>query len=88
MKLKYIAPLAIIALAAPAYAGCTGNACVDNSGNVFTIAPQPNGDASIQGFNSQTGQHFTGTQFGNGVTIITPVPQGLPPLNLIKPLGQ
>lgn len=71
--------LAFLALASPAYAGCTGYGCVDGAGNVFTVSPNGN----IQGFNSQTGQHFTGTQFGNGVTIITPVPQGLPPLPLI-----
>ena len=42
----------------------------------------------MRGLNAQTGQHFTGTQFGNGVTIITPAPQGLPSLPLIQPLGQ
>lgn len=71
--------LALLALTGPAAAGCVGSACVDSAGNVFTVSPQGN----IQGFNGQTGQHFTGTQFSNGVTIITPVPQGLPPLPLI-----
>lgn len=71
--------LALLALTGPAAAGCVGSACVDSAGNVFTVSPQGN----IQGFNGQTGQHFTGTQFGSGVTIITPVPQGLPPLPLI-----
>jgi hypothetical protein len=78
-----LAVLALLTTAAPVYAGCTGYGCVDNSGNVFTVSPQ----GTIQGFNSQTGQHFNGTQFSNGVTIITPVPQGLPPLPLVQPLG-
>lgn len=79
--MKYTLTLvALLALTGPAAAGCTGMACVDTSGNVFTISPQGN----IQGFNSQTGQQFTGTQFSNGVTIITPVPQGLPPLPLVQ----
>jgi hypothetical protein len=71
--------LALLALTGPAAAGCVGSACVDSAGNVFTISPQGN----IQGLNAQTGQHFTGTQFGSGVTIITPAPQGLPSLPLI-----
>lgn len=83
MKHIWVA-FAFLALAAPAHAGCTGSSCVDTSGNVFTISPQGN----IQGFNSLTGQHFTGSQSSNGVTIITPTPQGLPPLPLIQPLGQ
>ena len=37
----------------------------------------------MRGLNAQTGQQFTGTQLGNGVTIITPAPQGLPSLPLI-----
>jgi len=78
--MKYTLTLvALLALAGPAAAGCVGSACVDSAGNVFTISPQ----GSILGFNSQTGQHFTGTQFGNGVTIITPTPSGLPALPLI-----
>jgi hypothetical protein len=72
--------VALLALTGPAAAGCTsGGACVDSAGNVFTISPQGN----IQGFSGQTGQQFTGTQFSNGVTIITPAPQGLPQLPLI-----
>jgi hypothetical protein len=71
--------LALLALTGPAAAGCTGGACVDSAGNVFTVSPQSN----ILGFNGQTGQQFTGTQFSNGVTIITPAPQGLPSLPLI-----
>ena len=71
--------LALLALTGPAAAGCVGSACVDGAGNAFTISPQGN----IQGFNAQTGQQFTGTQFGSGVTIITPAPQGLPSLPLI-----
>jgi hypothetical protein len=71
--------LAVLALTGPAAAGCVGSACVDSAGNVFTVSPQSN----ILGFNGQTGQQFTGTQFSNGVTIITPTPQGLPSLPLI-----
>ena len=76
--------LALLAIATPAYAGCTaGGLCVDSSGNTYTVSPQ----GTIQGM-TITGQRFTGSQSSNGVTIITPVPQGLPPLPLIKPLGQ
>jgi len=71
--------LALLALTGPAAAGCVGSACVDSAGNVFTVSPQGN----ILGLNSQTGQQFTGTQFSNGVTIITPSPQGLQSLPLI-----
>ena len=81
---QILAVLALIALAAPAYAGCTaGGLCVDSAGNSFVVSP----NGTIQGMNI-TGQRFTGSQSSNGVTIITPVPQGLPPLNLIKPLEQ
>lgn len=77
--------LILLALAGPAYAGCSGSYCADSSGNVFTISPpRADGSSSILGLNAQTGQHFTGTHFSNGVTIITPVPQGLPPLPLIE----
>ena len=70
--------LALLAFTGPAAAGCVGSACVDTAGNVFTISPQ----GTIQGF-TITGQQFTGSQSSNGVTIITPVPQGLPSLPLI-----
>jgi hypothetical protein len=71
--------LALLALTGPAAAGCVGSACVDGAGNVFTVSPQGN----ILGLNAQTGQQFTGSQSSNGVTIITPAPQGLPSLPLI-----
>lgn len=74
-----IALAALVAATTVSQAGCVGSACVDNAGNALTISPQ----GSILGTNAQTGQHFTGTQFGSGVTIITPVPQGLPSLPLI-----
>ena len=78
MKLT-LALAALVAATTASQAGCTGGACVDNAGNVFTVSPQGN----ILGLNGQTGQQFTGTQFSNGVTIITPAPQGLPSLPLI-----
>ena len=77
--LSLLSLLALLALTGPAAAGCTsGGACVDSAGNVFTISPQ----GTIQGF-TITGQQFTGSQSSNGVTIITPMPTGLPPLPLI-----